>query len=239
MAFCRNCGNQIKEGMAFCGQCGTRVNSVPAPSFCRFCGTPVSPGAKFCRGCGNAISASQAPRQEGQPKMQAKAKAQARPRPESQPPAQAKTQAQPGSRRFPWKRVIAAVLIIAIGHHLITDWLHRDGGKPETIVTQNSSGSGAGTGQGQSPDGTETQDGGGSQVPDEWYDTYDHSLEKTWTTEQIASGTFTEEKRTIGTGDVMMTVEEGYLPEDTRAEIRKASGTVDYKHGDVTGPLTL
>lgn len=31
MAFCPNCGSQIREGAAFCSKCGTKLSEVPAP----------------------------------------------------------------------------------------------------------------------------------------------------------------------------------------------------------------
>ena len=31
MAFCSNCGNELKDGAKFCPKCGTRTNVAPAP----------------------------------------------------------------------------------------------------------------------------------------------------------------------------------------------------------------
>lgn len=31
MAFCSNCGNELKEGAKFCHKCGTKIYVVPAP----------------------------------------------------------------------------------------------------------------------------------------------------------------------------------------------------------------
>ena len=31
MAFCSNCGNELKDGVKFCPKCGTKTNVAPAP----------------------------------------------------------------------------------------------------------------------------------------------------------------------------------------------------------------
>ena len=31
MAFCSNCGNELKDGAKFCPKCGTRINIAPVP----------------------------------------------------------------------------------------------------------------------------------------------------------------------------------------------------------------
>lgn len=72
-----------------------------------------------------------------------------------------------------------------------------------------------------------------------WYQDGTYQLEHTWETEQIAEGTFTEEQATISSGDVSMTVEDGFLTDDTNAEIRVANETVPYTVEGVTVDLTM
>lgn len=68
----------------------------------------------------------------------------------------------------------------------------------------------------------------------------DYQLSGNWSSEQVASGTLTEDSLSIvGKDGASMTIAECYLEEDTKAEIRKVPGTVDYKVGDETIPLTL
>ena len=80
MAFCDNCGHELRSTSKFCGACGTKVpkpareeleeyeeqyiakqGQRPSPkpaeirstsSFCDSCGTRLKPNAKFCGKCG-------------------------------------------------------------------------------------------------------------------------------------------------------------------------------------------
>ena len=49
MAYCKNCGNKLEDGMQFCPKCGTHV--LPKRT-CPHCGTLVKEDDVFCRNCG-------------------------------------------------------------------------------------------------------------------------------------------------------------------------------------------
>lgn len=74
--FCKNCGNQLKDGVSFCSKCGTPVKPAsasnqqsvyysqttqnqpmgaqqqPQQNTCPSCGALLPPGATFCKSCG-------------------------------------------------------------------------------------------------------------------------------------------------------------------------------------------
>jgi len=59
MAFCLQCGNEIKEGAKFCAKCGVEVpatvQATPVEKKCASCGTVLKDGVKFCPKCGNKV----------------------------------------------------------------------------------------------------------------------------------------------------------------------------------------
>ncbi len=58
--------------------------------------------------------------------------------------------------------------------------------------------------------------------------------------ETVASGILTEDNLTVKSSDgASMTIDPCFLEKDTSAEIRKVPGTVDYRIGDATVPLTM
>ena len=268
--FCKHCGRAINPTSRFCKNCGREIpkkivsEGTPEnaakmqaqPVKCRYCGNPVPAQARFCKYCGapaasfegTGAPAAQRPVGFGTPNLQ---RPGASGTPTAQhPAAPGAPAARAGRTHFPWKRTIAAVLILVIGIHLISNHLTGDGKKPAQTVAETSRGGGGET-ETRPGSGGGSGDGSGGGGPEdsrersetfdyeEWYDTADYRLEKTWKTEQLADGIFTEENRSISAGDVRMTVEEGYLPEDIRAEIRRAPETVSYTANDVTVPLTM
>jgi RNA polymerase subunit RPABC4/transcription elongation factor Spt4 len=64
MAFCKNCGNLLKEEAKFCPNCGCAVpvqaayeqvprkEEIPVTAPCKNCGAALKEGAKFCPNCG-------------------------------------------------------------------------------------------------------------------------------------------------------------------------------------------
>ena len=50
--FCRNCGNELRDGAPFCGYCGTRVERKIA---CKNCGALVEDKFAFCLNCGTPL----------------------------------------------------------------------------------------------------------------------------------------------------------------------------------------
>lgn len=53
---CKQCGNEVNEGLQFCNQCGCFMESVESKKevtiFCKQCGNPLKEGAQFCNQCG-------------------------------------------------------------------------------------------------------------------------------------------------------------------------------------------
>lgn len=54
---CKNCGHDLKDGVAFCPICGLRVNSVDRTGACIRCGKLLEEGAQFCVLCGTPVYA--------------------------------------------------------------------------------------------------------------------------------------------------------------------------------------
>ena len=252
MAFCRYCGSPISDTASFCGNCGKAVvraaSSASAPSntpkmqtpllVCAKCGMPLRAQAKFCGNCGaSAVQSAEASVPLQKPTAGQRPAVSSASAVQHTASTQAEAPVQEKRKRFPWKRTIAAVLVLALSTHMVIDWLGKDVKKPDQIVTESKPQSGSDTGSSGGQGGT--GEGPGTFDFEEWYDTADYHLEKSWKTDRIAEGTFTEESRTIRSGDVSMSVKEGYLPVDTNAEIRKADKTVSYTSGDVMVPLTL
>lgn len=68
----------------------------------------------------------------------------------------------------------------------------------------------------------------------------DYQVTGSWSSQSVASGVLTEDNLTLKSSDgASMTVDPCFLEEDTQAEIRKVPGTIDYKVGDATVPLTM
>jgi len=57
MAFCRNCGKEVKEDAKFCKNCGAATGIATVP-LCPKCGTKIKDDAAFCEGCGTSIRAA-------------------------------------------------------------------------------------------------------------------------------------------------------------------------------------
>jgi hypothetical protein len=63
MAFCDQCGNQLKETAKFCNKCGAKVDAggggqyVPTATVCSQCGAPLEAGEGFCANCGAKVIA--------------------------------------------------------------------------------------------------------------------------------------------------------------------------------------
>jgi tetratricopeptide (TPR) repeat protein len=64
MAFCDQCGNQLKETAKFCNKCGAKVEAggggqyVPTATVCSQCGAPLEEGEGFCANCGAKVGAA-------------------------------------------------------------------------------------------------------------------------------------------------------------------------------------
>jgi len=56
MAFCKNCGSILVDGVTFCGKCGTQVDQ-PLKRLCPNCQNELEPGATFCSKCGTRVGA--------------------------------------------------------------------------------------------------------------------------------------------------------------------------------------
>jgi hypothetical protein len=73
--FCKNCGNQVKDGASFCNNCGAAIvkatetpvqpaaeNTVKTNApVCPDCGNPVNAESKFCKNCGATITMESKP----------------------------------------------------------------------------------------------------------------------------------------------------------------------------------
>ncbi len=51
--FCRNCGNELRDGAIVCGRCGFAPDN--GTSFCGHCGQPTVAGQAICMNCGFAL----------------------------------------------------------------------------------------------------------------------------------------------------------------------------------------
>jgi len=58
MAFCENCGKEVKEDAKFCGGCGAARGIATVPR-CPKCGKELKADAVFCEGCGTAVRAAE------------------------------------------------------------------------------------------------------------------------------------------------------------------------------------
>ena len=221
--FCKHCGRAINPTSRFCKNCGREIpkkivsEGTPENAAkmqaqlvkCRYCGNPVPAQARFCKYCGapaasfegTGAPAAQRPVGFGTPNLQ---RPGASGTPTAQhPAAPGAPAARAGRTHFPWKRTIAAVLILVIGIHLISNHLTGDGKKPAQTVAETSRGGGGET-ETRPGSGGGSGDGSGGGGPEdsrersetfdyeEWYDTADYRLEKTWKTEQLAYVIFTE-----------------------------------------------
>jgi len=57
MAFCENCGKEVKDDAKFCGGCGAAMGVTAVPR-CPKCGKELKADAVFCEGCGTAVRAA-------------------------------------------------------------------------------------------------------------------------------------------------------------------------------------
>ncbi len=251
MAFCRYCGNEISDQASFCRKCGKEIvrnntskgtsqsiaRMQPQKPVCDICGAPLGAQSRFCRNCGSPVrqtnAAAQNQRETAAGRKQSSRQQSAGPQYDYQQPA-----VEVKKKRFPWKRTIAAVLIIAIAFHYIPKWLDGGGNDPGGIMTLIRPGGGTVTETHVSSDS-----GAQSDIDtfdyENWYDTADYHLDPDWETKQIAYGTITEETPVLQAGSVSMTFEEDYCLEQAPAEIRQATKTVEYTENDVTVPLSL
>jgi len=67
MAFCKNCGKQLEDGVKFCGGCGTAVDGMPttssAPMSVTQNTTTIMAKTFRCSGCGEALKIPKNPRE--------------------------------------------------------------------------------------------------------------------------------------------------------------------------------
>lgn len=62
MAYCSNCGNELKQGAKFCDKCGTQVKTphqephVSGGTACPSCGSLIPLGNVVCPKCGNPLN---------------------------------------------------------------------------------------------------------------------------------------------------------------------------------------
>ncbi|MBR2531316.1 MAG: zinc ribbon domain-containing protein [Lachnospiraceae bacterium] len=231
----------------FCRNCGTRL--TPNVKFCPNCGQPIAPGTtvsgQAASGSGPAGPALTPGRGNGQTFGNT-----------------------PGTLRAPQAKspagiciLLSAVMVLELV--LIAFWqpglLRSDRKEPAASVAsaQNNSSQAGNTGSqntGQAVPGSQ----GGSfrheetslagttghnwepEDPAEGGDSGNYRVVSSWTSEQVASGMLTEDNLSIRSNDgASMTINECYLDGDTAAEIRRVPGTVDYRAGDITVPLTL
>ena len=240
--------------------------------FCRYCGAQIPDDAAFCPNCGNRLQVTQPPPGQNlrqQPPPVRDPRQQMPPMPpggRSQPYMPKTGPARPPEKKkkkFGWKRLIAVVLLAVIGFRIVSDHFGGDDhGNGHSTGSGHVSG-GQTSGSGKTGSGTAGQNGAGaSSAADtydykEWYDPAEYALAKSWKTQEIASGTLTEENCTLRAGNVSMTIEEDFFPSSAKegdtepagengsssgalaAKISRADRTVDYSIDGVTVPLTL
>ena len=265
-ASCQVCGTVLREGTKFCPGCGAQVSDQKAAQTAQQSGMqpqsrvqnsrqtqpniPYQPGRQYA-GQQNMAQPPQGIPYQPQPGRQYAG--------QQNMPQGRQNMPQPKPRRFPWKRTIAALLAVLIAFHVI----HDRSDPPEPVngnegysIAGNYSGQTGGSSTGKTGGNSSGKPGGnssgssganssGTSDEGEDIDTFDYEqwhhpvLEKTWSSTQVASGTLTKENRTLSGGGASMTINKGFLTEDTKAEIRKVPGTIAYEAYGITIPLTM
>ncbi len=229
--YCRRCGKQLNIDAKFCRYCGNQfasTNQTAAPGFrsCRNCGKEVPAGAKFCRYCGCPFEQIQSIR------------------PASAAPVHpAAWQKQNTVKKQPAKKnlkiaagLVAALAVIVFALFLIPEILVKkpNGNKP-VQTAQNAAAN-------QAPAATADVQGDsftGNDPDSIIVEEDNYRVTSDWKTEEVVSGTLTEDRPSISKDGVSLTVREGLLEEDSAVRIQKSAETVDYVADGVTVPMTM
>ena len=242
--YCRNCGKQINRDAKFCRYCGYQFQmqqeNKPAANICPKCGNENAAGAKFCRYCGNPLSTAGRPQRQAAPASSASPAARQKKDAVLNRPAGEPLRKQPAKKTA--KRALCLVLALAVTAFALFKYpgfLVKKPGESRPAQTAQSAAANEAAAPASAATAVQADSLTGNDPNSIIVEEDNYRVTSDWKTEEVVSGTLTEDRPSISKDGVSLTVREGLLEEDSAVRIQKSAETVDYVADGVTVPMTM
>ncbi len=242
--YCRNCGKQINRDAKFCRYCGYQFQmqqeNKPAANICPKCGNENAAGAKFCRYCGNPLSTAGRPQRQAAPASSASPAARQKKDAVLNKPAGEPLRKQPAKKTA--KRALCLVLALAVTAFALFKYpgfLVKKPGESRPAQTAQSAAANEAAAPASAATAVQADSLTGNDPNSIIVEEDNYRVTSDWKTEEVVSGTLTEDRPSISKDGVSLTVREGLLEEDSAVRIQKSAETVDYVADGVTVPMTM